>query len=61
MTRSSSWMVALAVFLAVACKAAPRPDSTATRAPQPNDSLVKLILKQFTDADPAAGAYGGSL
>ena len=52
MTRSSLRLVAMAICLAVACKAGARPDSTAARAPQPNDSLVKLILKQFSDPDP---------
>lgn len=52
MTRSSIRLVALGIWLAVACKITPQPDSTATRPPQPNDSLVKLIRKQLTDPDP---------
>jgi hypothetical protein len=51
-TRGSLWMVAPAISLTIACTAPPRADSTVTKGPQPNDSLVKLIRKQLTDPDP---------
>jgi len=44
-------MVAIAMLM-MACDPPRRPDTTATRGPQPNDSLVKLIQKQFTDPAP---------